>query len=125
MRTTSNLSAFVSKAPGAAIAFVWFAVLSAPALLTAQQSYQPYPYPASPNGVASSPYAQPSPQSSYAPPQDEQPPYQQPQYQQPQVQQPQMPSQPSPEESYATPYPDQQLSQPAAPPQALSADQLE
>ncbi len=142
MRTASNLSAFVSRAPGAAIAFVWFVFAGAPALLTAQQNYQPYPYPAALNGAPGSPYAQPSPQSSYAQPQVQQPQYQQPQYgyaqpqyqqpqvqqppdQQPQYQQPQMPSQPSSQDSYSTPYPDQQLAQPAAPPQALSADQLE
>jgi hypothetical protein len=84
--------------------------------LAAQQGYQPYSYPASPYGAA----PQPSPQYNYAQPQ-----YQQPQYQQPQYQQPQYSPQPSLQQSYAAPYPDQQPSQPAASPQALSADQLE
>jgi hypothetical protein len=121
MKTASHLCAFVSRVPGAAIAFVLFAFAAAPAFLLAQQAYQPYSYPASPNGVS----AQPSPQYNYAQPQYQQPQYQQPPYQQPQYQQPQVPSQPSLQEPYAAPYPDQQLSQPAAPPQALSADQLE
>src|SRR5208337_1348346 len=106
--------------------------LATPAILTAQQAYQPYSYPASPYGAAPQPspqynYAQPQyqqpqvqqPQYGYAQPQVQQPQYQQPQYQQPQVQQP------PPQESYAAPDIDQQLSPPAAPAQALSADQLE
>jgi Protein of unknown function (DUF3300) len=130
MRTASNLCAFVSRVPGAAIVSAVVALVAAPPFLTAQQAYQPYSYPASPYDAA----AQPSPQYNYAQPQVQQPQsqynyaqpqYQQPQYQQPQYQQPQTPSQPSPQEPYAAPYPDPQLSQPAAPSQALSADQLE
>jgi hypothetical protein len=111
MKTASNPCAFVSRVPRAAIVSAVVALAAAPAFLTAQQAYQPYSYPSSPYGAS----AQPSPQSNYA----------QPQYQQPQVQQPQYSEQPSQQEPYATPYPDQQLSQPAAPQQALSADQLE
>src|SRR5580700_1476812 len=137
MRTASNLGAFASRVPGAAIAFLWFMFAGIPPLLTAQQADQPYSYPAPPNGATGSPYAQPSPQSNYAQPQYQQPQYQQPQYgyaqpqvqqppdQQPQYQQPQMPVQPSPQESYGAPYPGQQLAQPPVPSQALSADQLE
>jgi hypothetical protein len=128
MRTASKPRALVSSVAGAAIVSAVVALAAAPAFLTAQQAYQPYSYPASPYGAA----AQPSPQYNYAQPQYQQPQYgyaqpqyQQPQYQQPQYQQPQVPAQPSPQEPYATPYPDQQLSQPAAPSQALSADQLE
>lgn len=103
MRTASHLRAFVARAPGAAIA----ALLAASTSLAAQQAYQPYSYPSSPNGNYASPYAQPQ--------------YQQPQYgyAQPQYQQP------APQQSYAAPYPEQQLTQPAAPSQSLGADQLE
>jgi hypothetical protein len=133
MRTASKPRALVSSAAGAAIVSAVVALAAAPAFLTAQQADQPYPYPASPYGAAPQPqYQQPQiqqPQYGYAQPQYQQqvqqPQYQQPQYQQPQVQQPQYSSQPSPQEPYATPYPDQQLSQPAAPSQSLSADQLE
>jgi hypothetical protein len=97
-------------------------LICAPALLTAQQAY-----PASPYGAYANPYQQPSPQSSYAQPQYQQPQYAQPQYQQPQngYAQPQYPAQPSPQQSYAAPYPDQGLAQPAAPAQSLSAQDLE
>ncbi|MGD1062715.1 MAG: DUF3300 domain-containing protein [Terracidiphilus sp.] len=144
MRTASNLCAFVSRVPSAAIVLAVVALAAAPAFLTAQQAYQPYSYPASPNGAPSNTYAQPSPQSNYAQPQVQQPQYgyaqpqyqqpqvqqpqygyAQPQYQQPQDQQPQVPAQPSPQEPYEAPYPDQQLSQPAVPSQSLTADQLE
>jgi hypothetical protein len=122
MKTASNLCAFVSRVPGAAIVTAVVALAVVPAILTAQQAYQPYSYPASPYGAA----PQPSAQYNYAQPQIQQPQYQQPQYgyAQPQYQQPQV-QQPSPQEPYAAPYPDQQLSPPATPVQALSADQLE
>ena len=130
MKTASHLCAFVSRIPGAAIVSAVVALTVAPAFLTAQQGYQPYPYPASPYGAAPQPqYQQPlvqQPQYGYAQPQYQQPQIQQPQYQQPQVQQPQYAPQQQP---YAQqPYPaspDQGLSQPVAPSQALSADQLE
>ena len=112
MKTASHVCAFVSRVPGAAIALALTIPCCMPALVSAQQAYQPYSYPASPFGAA-----QPSPQYNYAQPQYQQPQYQQPQYapeQQPYAQQP-----------YAAPDPDQQLSQSAAPSQALSADQLE
>ena len=126
MRTASKPRALVSSVAGAVIVSAAVALAAAPAFLTAQQAYQPYSYPASPYSTA----AQPSPQSNYAQPQNQQPQYQQPQYQQPQYQQPQVqppqvPAQPSQQEPYATPYPDQGLAEPAAPSQALSADQLE
>src|SRR5580698_9062522 len=135
MKTASSLHAFFSIA---ATALACIAPACIPAILTAQQ-----PYPASPYGPTGSPYAQPQyqqpqyaqpqyQQPQYQQPQYQQPPYQQPQngyaqpqYQQPQYQQPQYPSQTSPQQSYAAPYPDQQPAQPAAPVQALSADQLE
>src|ERR1700691_3494333 len=113
-----------------ASAVVLIAVAFAAPRLTAQ-------YPSSPNGAYANPYpqqyAQPSPQ--YAQPQVQQPqyapqqPYAQPQYQQPQYA-PQQPydQQPSDQQPYASasPYPDQSLAQPAAaPPQALSAGDLE
>jgi hypothetical protein len=122
MKTASNLRAFVSRVPGAAIALALIVLVCAPAFVRAQQTYQPYSYPAPPYGAAGSPYAQPSPQSSYAQPQ-----YQQPQYQQPQYQQPQYAPQQQPyaQQPYAAPYPDQQLSQPAAPSQVLSAQDIE
>ncbi len=130
MRTASTLRALVSSVAGATIVSAVVALAAAPASLPAQQAYQPYPYPASPYGPAAQPQYQ-QPQYGYGQPQYQQPQvqqpqygYAQPQYQQPQYQQPQV-QQPSPQESYATPYPDQQLSQPAAPSQALSADQLE
>jgi hypothetical protein len=87
--------------------------LAAPVSAVAQQAY-----PASPYGDNSSPYANPyaqpaPPQNGYAQPQ-----YGQPQYapqQQPYAQQPYA----------ASPYQQQYLSQPAAPVQALSAEDLE
>jgi hypothetical protein len=136
MNTASHLRAFVSRVPSAAIALTLVVFGCAPALARAQQAYPPYSYPASPNGGYSTPYAQPSPQYPYAQPQYQQPQYQQPQYQQPQVQQPQygyaqpqyqqpqVQQQPFPQQPYA-PAPDQGLTQPGAPSQALSADQLE
>jgi hypothetical protein len=144
MRTASNLCAFVSRVPGAAIAFVGFVFAAAPAILTAQQAYQPYSYSTSPYGAATQPspqynYAQPQyqqqpyqqPQYGYSQPQYQQPQYQQPPYQEPQVQQPEY-QQSAPQQSYAAPYPDQeapypdpQLSQPAVPSQSLAADQLD
>jgi Protein of unknown function (DUF3300) len=60
MRTASTLRTFVSSVAGAAI----IALAAPPTILTAQQAYQPYSYPASPYGAA----AQPSPQQSYAAP---------------------------------------------------------
>ncbi len=124
MKTALKPSALASSVAGAAIVSALIALAAAPAHLAAQQGY-----PASPNGYYGSPYAQPQ----YQQPQVQQPQYQQPQYgyAQPLYQQPQV-QQPSPQQSYAapypdqgTPYPDQQLSQPAIPPQSLSADQLE
>jgi hypothetical protein len=111
MKTASHFCAFVSRVPSAAIVLAVITLATASSHLAAQQGYQPYSYPASPYGAA----PQPSPQYNYA----------QPQYQQPQYQQPQYSAQPAPQEPYATPDPDQELSQPAAPSQALSADQLE
>jgi hypothetical protein len=121
MKTASHLCAFVSRVPSAAIAFSLIVIGCAPAFVSAQQAYPPDSYPASPNGGYSSPNAQPSPQYN-----DAQPQYQQPQYQQPQVQQPQYAPQQQPyaQQPYAA-SPDQGLAQPAAPSQALSADQLE
>ena len=97
MKTASKPHALVSTVAGAAIVSAVVALAAAPAFLPAQQAYQPYSYPASPYGAA----PQPSSQYNYA----------QPQY--------------SSQEPYAAPYPDQQLSQPAAPAPALSADQLD
>lgn len=135
MKTASHLRTLVSKVPGAAIAFALIVSGCAPAFVCAQQAYQPYPSPAysdpaSPNGAVGSPYAQPQyqqPQYGYAQPSpqynDAQPQYQQPQYQQPQYA-PQQ--QPYAQQPYAaSPYQQQDLSQPAAPSQALSADQLD
>jgi hypothetical protein len=131
-----------SSAAGAAIVSAVIAFAAASAHLAAQQGYPQNSYPASPNGNYGSPYAQQQvqqpqyqqPQYGYAQPQAQQPQYQQPQpsyaqpqYQQPQpqYQQPQYAAQPSPQQSYSAPYPDQELAQPAAPAQALSAGQLE
>jgi hypothetical protein len=95
-------------------AFALLALAFAPSQLTAQQGYPASPY----GNQDASPYAQPSPQNDYAQPQ-----YQQPQYapQQPYAQQPYS------DQQYAAPaYPEQQdLAQPAAPVQALSAQDLE
>ncbi len=104
MKTASSLHAFSSVA-----AIACLALACAPALLTAQQAYPASPY-----------YAAPG--SSYAQPQ-----YQQPQYQQPQYQQPQYAPQEQPyaQQPYDAPSPDEQLTQPGTPAQALSADQLE
>ncbi len=141
MKTASNSRALVSSVAVVAIASAVIVLAVIPAHLAAQQGYPPNSYPASPNGNYGSPYAQPAPQYDYAQPQVQQPQYQQPQYNytQPQYQQPQ-PSyaqpqyqqpqyapqqQPSPQQSYSAPYSDQELTQPAAPPQSLSADQLE
>jgi hypothetical protein len=128
MKTASNLRAFVSRIPRATIVSAVVALAAAPGSLSAQQPYPSYSYPASPYGAD----AQPFPQSNYAQPQYRQPQYgyaqpqyQQPQYQPPQVQRPQVPSQPTSQEPYATPYPDPQLTQPVAPPQSLTAEQLE
>ncbi len=100
-------------------AFALLALAFAPLHLTAQQGYPASPY----GNQDASPYAQPSPQNDYAQPQNAQPQYQQPQYapQQPYAQQPYS------DQQYAAPaYPEQQdLSQPAAPVQALSAQDLE
>jgi hypothetical protein len=100
-------------------AFALLALAFAPSHLTAQQGYPASPY----GNQDGSPYAQPSPQNDYAQPQNAQPQYQQPQYapQQPYAQQPYS------DQQYATPaYPGQQdLAQPAAPVQALSAQDLE
>ena len=152
MRTASKSRAFVSSVAVVAIASAVIALAVIPANLAAQQGYPPNPYPASPNGNYGSPYAQPQyqqpqvqqpqyqqPQYDYAQPQVQQPQYQQPQYNyaqpqyqqpqpsyaQPQYQQPQYPAQPSPQQPYSAPYPDQELTQPAAPAQSLTADQLE
>ena len=130
MKFASKPHAFVSSVTGIAIVSAVIALAATPTHLAAQQGYQPYSYPASPNGNYSSPYAQPQvqqPPYGYAQPQYQQPQAQQPQYgyAQPQYQQPQYPAQPSPQQSYSTPYPDQGLTQPPAPAQALSADQLE
>ncbi len=139
MRTASKSHAHVSSVAVVAIASAVIALTVLPAHLAAQQGYPPNSYPASPNGNYGGSYAQPAPQYGYAQPQVQQPQYQQPQYNytqpqyqqpqpsyaQPQYQQPQYPAQPSPQQSYSAPYPDQGLTQPAAPAQALSADQLE
>jgi hypothetical protein len=118
MKTASSLRASVSAA---AIVLACFAPACAPALLTAQQAYPASPY----YGAPGSPYAQPQ----YQQPQYRQPQYSdaQPQYQQPQYQQPQYApqQQPDAQQPYAPPFPDQGLTQPGAPSQALSADQLE
>ena len=131
MKIASKPHTLHSSVAGVAIVSAVIALAAAPTNLAAQQGYQPYSYPASPNGNYGSPYAQPQvqqpqyqqPQYGYAQPQ-----YQQPQYQQPQVQQPQYAPQQQPyaPQPYApSPYQQPDLSQPAAPAQALSADQLE
>ncbi|MGD0345700.1 MAG: DUF3300 domain-containing protein [Terracidiphilus sp.] len=125
MKAASKLHDLVSRVPGAAIVFACAAFACAPALLTAQQAY-----PASPYGATGSAYAQPQyqpPQYGYAQPSpqynDAQPQYQQPQNQQPQYAQQQ---QPYAQQPYAAaPYQQQDLSQPSAPAQALSAQDLE
>lgn len=134
MKTASQPHAFVFSVAGVAIVSTVIALAAAPLQLAAQQGYPQYAYPASPSGSYASPYAQPAPQYSNQQPQYAQPQVQQPQYgyappqyrqPQPNYAQPQYPAQPSPQQSYTAPYPDQQLTQPAAPAQALSADQLE
>jgi hypothetical protein len=120
MKIASSLRASISIA---AIALACIAPACAPALLTAQQAYPASPYYAAPGSPYAQPqyqqpqygYAQPSPQSNDA----------QPEVQQPQYQQSQVPSPTAEQEPYAAPYPDPQLSPPAAPSQSLSADQLE
>ena len=119
--------------------------LAAPVSAAAQQAYPASPYSDNSSPYAN-PYAQPAPpQNGYAQPQYAQPQAQQPQYgygqaqpyagqqpyaQQPYAQQPyaQQPyaQQPYPQQPYAaSPYQQQDLSQPAAPVQALSAEDLE
>jgi len=118
MKNASKPRALVA---GAVIVFAAVALAGAPAPLGAQQAYQPDSYPASPYSAAGSPYAQPQyqqPQYGYAQPD--------PQYNdaQPQYQQSQYPAQPSPQSPYAPPYPNQELAQPSATAQALSAQDL-
>jgi hypothetical protein len=129
----------------AAVAVLAFAF--APAHAEAQQAYPSYPQaptPALPYGASGNPYsgnpysaspyagqtAQPTPQYGNGQPQYPQPAYQQPQYQQPQYA-PQQPYAPQPDSQVqpygdpTSPYPQQDSGQPAAPVQALSAQDLE
>jgi hypothetical protein len=129
----------------AAVAVLAFAF--APAHVKAQQAYPSYPQaptPALPYGANGNPYSgnpysgspyagqytQPAPQYGSGQPQYPQPAYQQPQYQQPQY----APQQPDAQQPYSqaqpyseptSPYPQQDSGQPAAPVQALSAQDLD